>query len=510
MKHASIAPSLITTGLALVVYSLTLAPDLTWANFGADGGDLITASYTLGIPHPPGYPTYVFLGKLFRSLPLGGTVAYRFNLFSAATMAIAAGFVTVTAEETRNHLQTRSINHHNPSFIIHPSKTIPIATGLTFAFSSLIWSQATISEVYGLNLMFLAAFLWSLWGKRPFWLTGLLLGLSITTHVTSILMLPLALWQIGKQSGWQPRELLTFFAGMLIGLTPFLLIFWLARGNSPIKWGNPTSFAQWVWLVSAQIYQANLFHLPQAQLTQRLLTWGWALLNQFTLLGAPLIIVGLSFPRGNDSQREQKGLLITAVIFIIYATGYNTEDAIIFLLPALLLFTPLLASGLHIAGKYSLFLPLVLLLLNFNSQNLSHETDLRTQAIQLFQFIPENAIILTPGDPTIFTLWYFQHVENQREDLILVDSNLLAFDWYRQLLQDQYPNLVSLEKDDIDAFQQYNAALRPLCTITLVDYESKASFQTRNPQSIFGTADLLKPLQQFDAKESIEMFCHER
>ncbi|HID51919.1 MAG TPA: DUF2723 domain-containing protein, partial [Anaerolineae bacterium] len=82
----------VTGGTALAVYWLTLAPDLTAAHWGGDGGELITAAVTLGVPHPPGYPTYVLLGKLFGFLPVG-SVAYRFNLFSAVAVALAAAVV---------------------------------------------------------------------------------------------------------------------------------------------------------------------------------------------------------------------------------------------------------------------------------------------------------------------------------------------------------------------------------------------------------------------------------
>ena len=84
--------------LALLIYLLTLAPDLTLSNFGSDGGELITAAVTLGIPHPPGYPTYVLMGKLFSLLPVG-TIAWRFNFFSAVAAATAAGFVSATSHE---------------------------------------------------------------------------------------------------------------------------------------------------------------------------------------------------------------------------------------------------------------------------------------------------------------------------------------------------------------------------------------------------------------------------
>ena len=54
-----------------MVYWRTLAPGLTWANDGADGGDLITAAATGGVPHPGGYPLYILLARLFQFLPAG-------------------------------------------------------------------------------------------------------------------------------------------------------------------------------------------------------------------------------------------------------------------------------------------------------------------------------------------------------------------------------------------------------------------------------------------------------
>src|SRR5260221_6952190 len=71
---AMLCPLLVGAG-ALIVYLATLAPGLTWANNGADGGDLITAAVTGGVAHPPGYPTYLLLAPAplappFRSLAL--------------------------------------------------------------------------------------------------------------------------------------------------------------------------------------------------------------------------------------------------------------------------------------------------------------------------------------------------------------------------------------------------------------------------------------------------------
>ncbi len=62
MKHAERFLPVVLFLSLLTVYGMTLAPGLTWANSGADGGDLITAAATGGVPHPTGYPVYLLLG----------------------------------------------------------------------------------------------------------------------------------------------------------------------------------------------------------------------------------------------------------------------------------------------------------------------------------------------------------------------------------------------------------------------------------------------------------------
>ena len=82
-------PALLTISL-FVIYLRTLAPGLTWANDGSDGGDLIAAAATGGVAHPTGYPLYLLLARIsFNSCP---SVPWRFgrNLLSAlATVAVS-------------------------------------------------------------------------------------------------------------------------------------------------------------------------------------------------------------------------------------------------------------------------------------------------------------------------------------------------------------------------------------------------------------------------------------
>ena len=95
MRRSAVLAFTLVFLCALALYASTAAPSLTWAHDSADGGDLITAGVTDGVPHPPGYPTYVTIGQVIARVH-GGDVAQRFNLFSAVCMALAAGLTAVS------------------------------------------------------------------------------------------------------------------------------------------------------------------------------------------------------------------------------------------------------------------------------------------------------------------------------------------------------------------------------------------------------------------------------
>ena len=133
----------------LLVYLLTLAPTVTWAHDGADGGDVITAAYTLGVPHPPGYPTYCLLGWLFAHLPLRD-VAWRLNLMSAVGAALAALGLCAAVLEWRREGQG----------VGNDGVVAGLGAAWGLAFVPVFWSQALIAEVYAVNAACVALVLW--------------------------------------------------------------------------------------------------------------------------------------------------------------------------------------------------------------------------------------------------------------------------------------------------------------------------------------------------------------
>lgn len=431
-----------TAVLAFLLYWLTMPRDLTWQFHSGDGGELITAAVTLGVPHPPGYPTYVLLGKLISFLPIN-PVAYRFHLFSALCVAGAAGLIATTALKLFSEGTDR------------PSPLLASMPGLLFAFSPLVWQQAVVAEVYGLNLLLVAAFLWALLGKRPSHLTGLFLGLSFTTHLTSLFLIPLALL-LTPRKAWG-----RLVAGLLVGVSPYLLLPLLARSGSPVIWGNPTTLAGWWWLVSGQLYQPNQFALPLAELGPRLIGWLPEFALQLGILGWGMLVWhGRSW-----QQKRWFGLLGTAVFYLIYAYFYNTQDAIVLTLPAWLIFSLCLTPALPRLRKWALILPGIAVLLHLSGQTGANIHNIRQQAERILGPAPADAILLTSGDPDIFALWYFHYVEQIRPDIILVDDQLFAFDWYRQALKQQQPTLRALEEDNLTLFNAANKPQRAICQV---------------------------------------------
>ncbi len=146
------------------IYLHTLTPTIDLH----DSGDMIGASYTLGIPHPPGYPLYCLLGKLFSLIPLGN-IAYRYNLFSAASAALAVMmvyFISLKVGRSTEH-GARSTGHgeknstlHAPRSTLHAPRSmlsflIPaVIAALMLCFARVFWQQAVIAEKYTLNALF--------------------------------------------------------------------------------------------------------------------------------------------------------------------------------------------------------------------------------------------------------------------------------------------------------------------------------------------------------------------
>ena len=156
--------------LSFSIYSLTLAPSL----YVEDSAELVTAAAVLGIAHPPGYPLFTLIGKIFILLTPFGSVAFKVNLVSAFFGALTISILYLILAKIK-------INRFIGFFV-----------SLSFAFSSILWQEATYTEVYTLNIFFVALtlyFLLDFWEskrEKSLLFFSFCYGLSLTNHYSML------------------------------------------------------------------------------------------------------------------------------------------------------------------------------------------------------------------------------------------------------------------------------------------------------------------------------------
>ena len=443
--------------LLAVVYRLTLAPGLTWANHGADGGDLIAAAATGGVAHPTGYPVYLLAARAFQMIPVG-TLAFRTNLFSACATILAASLLF----QTMIHLKPDS------------SDLSAVLTGLisafAFGFSPLIWSQAVITEVHALHGLFVALLILVSTDRFAQQATsaqldcafGLTFGLAMGNHMIAILLFPIMAAPLPPaESSLSPRTAMYLrpmgrrIAWMGIGLATYLSLPLRSLSHPPVNWGNPITLNGFMWLVTGNLYQDLFLTLPLAAVWERSQAAAALLLDQFGLPGLALGLSGLVF-FFRPSRWNRLSLWIMGV-HGIFAVIYGADDSFLYLIPAFLCFAVWIGLGyLGMANSLSrrlggagtiLGLSIILYLFVISGTHwpeVDASADLRAEQFgrQVLAQAPLQALVFVQGDRATFTMWYFHYALHERPDLVFIATDLLPFEWYQDILRNTYPDLV--------------------------------------------------------------------
>ena len=333
---------------------LALLAPVYWLTLGRTVGLADTFEFQvvvprLGIVHPTGYPLYLLLAKAFTLLPLG-EVALEVNLITALF-----GLLTVVVLFRLILLVT------DPPL---PALAAALLAGLMPTF----WSQAVAAEVYTLHtllaataLLLLARLLDDQAGDTRLTAPGaavllaLVLGLGLTNHLTTVILLPVAAAGLilARRAGrftkrTRPRWLRgwRFPVALGVGLAlPLLLYLYL-----PLRWqavnGETMGLARFVdWVIGGRFQgalqlEAWLADPTRYQIVGRLLLAEWQ--PVWTMLPALIGAVWLHFRRPGLGLL----LLLTWLGFLFYALNYFVPDLAVFILPAHLVMAVWWAVGL--------------------------------------------------------------------------------------------------------------------------------------------------------------------
>ncbi len=222
-----------------------------------------------------------------------------------------------------------------------------------------------------------------------------------------------------------------------------------------------------LWMVSGSAYRHYLFGLPLGYVPARLSAWASGLLTQYGVWGVVLGLTGLwQLAESEGDRAVAEGVLF--FLYSIYAIGYNTVDSYVYLIPAYLIFALWIGRGVAylltlaleqgerwkslpvIALSVTLLLPLIPLGLNYASLDLSEDVEAARYGTGAIRQVPPGSIVISATDTHTFSLWYAQEVSDPRNDIVILDRNLLQYPWYVENLRSRYPHLI-LRQDTSDS-----------------------------------------------------------
>ncbi|MEW6097224.1 MAG: DUF2723 domain-containing protein [bacterium] len=456
------------------VYLHTLTPTIGFH----DSGDMVTAAFVLGIPHPTGYPLYCLLGKLWMTILPIGNIAYRMNLASALCASLACMIVYfITLKVVSGKWRMASEKENNLTSRI--SFLVPAAiASLMLAFATTFWEQAVIAEKYTLNALFatLLIFILLKWQeavieyKNPkskirnpksyLYLFAFILGLSFTHHLQTIYLVPASIffiiavywkkWRQEKQSFYSLLStlyslLLKMFCLFILPLFLYLYLPIRASQHPPIQWGDFSTLRGFITHVIGKEYE--YYHSSSTNEALRYLYTHIThfFVEQFTiyllwigLIGAILLI-----------KKRMFFIFLSLIILtnIFYSIHYNVPNIKDYYIPSYFIFSMWISYGiLKITEKFIthshsqflkigitiifLVLPFISFIEHYSSSDKKRYYYAYDYGVNMLMPLEEKAFFLVKYDRDAFISWYLHYIEKQKPNLYLIDITFLHYEWY--------------------------------------------------------------------------------
>ncbi|MDQ8171586.1 MAG: DUF2723 domain-containing protein [Gemmatimonadota bacterium] len=466
----------LTMAVLFPAYLATAAPDLTFW----DASELVTAVRTLGIPHPPGTPLWVLVGRVVSGL-FSATGPARAVTMLSVLSGTAAG--AVGASLLRPWIGTRGA----------------VVAAVMAGTMTTVWSNATETEVYALAL--LASALLLLIGDvagrpttrpaqrdRARALLVFVAALAVPLHLSVLVALPAAVLLAWHGPRVRGRDLLVWGALALLALSAVAVLPLLSAQAPALNSGRPDSLSAllavlrreqyevaglWprrapLWLQLGNVFQwadwqvafgVHPFPTPSGPRAALTVAWAWlallggrALWRHDARVGHAMVVLLLSGTMGVACWLNLRAGPTFGGPFIPVGALHEARErdyffALGFWAWGLMAGAGLTAMATTLARRLPApvaMLPLLIgvlpLVANRTVMDRTREPAAslpRTYARLLLDAVPQYGVLFTAGDNDTFPLWYLQQVEDYRSDVTIVTVPLLGAEWYRRTLADR-------------------------------------------------------------------------
>lgn len=176
--------------ISTIVYLMTVQPTVSFW----DCGEFIASAFHLQVPHPPGTPFFLLMGRLMSILPLGSNVGFEVNMISVFSSAFTAFFLYLVIVKVIENFKGKRFENLLDAFGTYISAAIG---ALSLTFAETFWFNANEAEVYALSVFFIAIVTWLImvWHEKAdkpdnekyILLIAYLIGLSTGVHLMAVL-----------------------------------------------------------------------------------------------------------------------------------------------------------------------------------------------------------------------------------------------------------------------------------------------------------------------------------
>ncbi|HEY3912935.1 MAG TPA: DUF2723 domain-containing protein [Verrucomicrobiae bacterium] len=231
---------LVTFGMVWVIYFICLAPEVTLE----DSGELCTASYYAGIPHPPGYPFWTIYTWFWTVLVPFKNIAWRVALAEATTAAMGCGVLAFMVSRGSSMLMEsiEDLKNMRGKWETAICVISGITAGLMLAMGSSMWKESVVINrisVFGVPWLMLMMLCMMRWiyapHQRGYLYTAIFfLGLCSTIHQTLILS------SLGLEIAIAVR-LPKLGRDMFLGNSVFFILGLIAKANHMVGFFDATN-----------------------------------------------------------------------------------------------------------------------------------------------------------------------------------------------------------------------------------------------------------------------------
>ncbi len=442
----------LTVFTAFFMYLITLNP----AFHANDSPETSACSVTLGVQHPPGYPLFSVLGKIFTLIP-AGSEAFRINLMSSLFMSFAAGFIFLIVIAVSSGAFAGLIIASMSAFV--------------FSFSYIVWPEALSSKggIYSLNALFLSAVvyclvLWQKKGKeKMLYMASFIYGISLANHWESMAAALPALLVFVFVSNFEKKKSVKEFFLMLLKLLPFvfpgvllyLVLVIRARSGCVLNWGDPSTFTSLIDVVMRSQYadmeKARSIAVITAQ-SQRVLG---LVFYGITPAGLLLSCAGayLLFKNNQKTLISMCAALVLTFVLLL-SLYFNLKDEMmwimdVFMIPVYMALVICMGAGLSFLKGKTIVAAIILTgvtaavqaAINYKRCDQSGYYYAYDFGVNIIKSAPEKgSLALLEGDFNVMPQMYFRHVM-RRGNFCPVTTLFLYVPWGVKNLKAECPDI---------------------------------------------------------------------